>query len=832
MRSRSIEVVLGLYGTVAIAQGQNFTPFFGFKASDSTRAIRHRVQAGQPFTVAGPRGVVVGQQEGTFEAWILPVKLLSHFAIRAEVEGYTVPIDLNADAAEIEVHPDRTVITYAHIAFTVRQTMFAPEDTADGTGALVLFEVDSTRPMDLTFSFTPEMRPMWPKQSQGIPSPEWDQAHGTYILHTDFDNLAGAVTIPGAQPGVLAPYQEKPQVHPLELKLHYDPKRDAGRSFPLLMAVGQTAETATNAALGSQLTTLNQRLPELYKQHAAAYTRLQGNLTSIVTPDAAFNDAFAWAEVSVEQLKARSAEGETGLVAGYYSSGDSARPGFGWYFGRDTLYTLYAVNSMGDFALTRTALEFLLKRQRDDGKMMHEYSQTAGSVDWKSLPYEYAAADATPLFLTLMLDYIRASGDLDFLRKHRAAVEKAWTFETTHDADADGIYDNAQGTGWVESWPGGMPHQEIYLALLDQQASTAMAKLASLLEDDTTSKSAETRAKTLAAKIEAEYFQPKSENYAFSRNPDGSLDHTATIYPAIAWWNTGSALQHPEASFRQWDSHLFSTDWGARDVAENDPVYDPISYHQGSVWPLFTGWVSLADYRSGRPLSGFVHLMHNADQTTTQDLGAVTELLSGDFFQPFGRSTSHQLWSSAMVITPALRGLFGIEIDALANTIYVSPNLPADWPSATVSQLHVGASVCTLHYARDGRVLKVRIETASGAPVLLKSLLSGMRIERDTAILPLAPVEVSVPHGLPLPGARTSQVKVISQTLAAHSLTLELEGMAGTTAELGVRVNFPGIPVRANESKLSELRADGLRSLTVTFGAGEGYQPRKISLNW
>ena len=89
----------------------------------------------------------------------------------------------------------------------------------------------------------------------------------------------------------------------------------------------------------------------------------------------------------------------------------------------------------------------------------------------------YAAADSTPLFLMAMADYVRASGDAAFLTAHRDAIEKAWAFETdpAHDTDHDGIYDNSQGTGWVESWPGGMPHQEIYLALLDQQASSAMA---------------------------------------------------------------------------------------------------------------------------------------------------------------------------------------------------------------------------------------------------------------------------------------------------------------------------------------------------------------------
>ncbi len=103
-----------------------------------------------------------------------------------------------------------------------------------------------------------------------------------------------------------------------------------------------------------------------------------------------------------------------------------------------------------------------------------------------------------------------------------------------------------------------------------------------------------------------------------------------------------------------------------------------MSYHQGSVWPLFTGWAALAEYRGGQPLAGYQMLMENANLTRAQDLGAVTELLSGDFFVPFGRSTSHQLWSSAMVITPTLRGLFGISINAQTKTITVNPHIPAE----------------------------------------------------------------------------------------------------------------------------------------------------------
>jgi glycogen debranching enzyme len=826
---------------MAAAQTTGFQPVNSFPLKDDPLAIRRNVQAGVPFTVAGTQGVLVGQQEGTFEAWLLPVKLLSHFSIRAEVEGYPVPIELKDHAREIEVFPDRTVITYSHIAFTVRQIMFAPDGVEDGTGAVVLFQVDSTRPVDLTFSLTPEMRPMWPQPSPGTPSAEWIKrdTSGFYVLHTDFPNLAGAVAMPSTQPGIMAPYQEKPQFHPLELKLHYDPRRDKDRYFPLLMAVVSTTETATSAALQAKLERLGAALQQTYFAHARRYNRMMEELTEIRTPDAGLNDAFSWAAISIEQLRTKvQPTGEVGLVAGYYSSGDSARPGFGWFFGRDALYTLYAVNGFGDFGLSRNELEFLIRRQRDDGKMMHEYSQTAGNVDWKAMPYMYAAADATPLFLTAMLDYVRSSGDVDFLKRHREPVEKAWRFEITHDSDGDGIYDNSQGTGWVESWPPGMPHQEIYLALLDQQASAAMSKLASLLDDKATAESAAKRADELSKKIETEYYDPTRDSYAFSRSSDGTLDHTATVYPMVAWWNGGDGLAHAGSSFQRWASHDFSTDWGLRDVAESDPLYDPISYHQGSVWPLFTGWAAVGQYRAGHPLSGYAHLMQNADLTTAQDPGAVTELLSGAFFQPFGRSTSHQLWSSAMVVVPALRGLFGIDVDALSGSVSLNPQLPADWTDAEVHRLHVGGAECSLSYKREGQKLIVGVKTASGKTVRLATSVKGGQVAADGSFVmfPLPPVEVAIPHGLPLQGARTAQMKVLTESRDSHSLRLELEAAAGSVVQLKVRRNEQKLNLRVDGGSVipakSAAEQTNMDEVVVKFPEGTGYQHRTLVLSW
>jgi len=829
---------LGLAQGMGVMQRQvGLKPVEAFPLREDGLVLRRTVRAGEPFTVAGPQGVMVGEQQGTFEAWVLPVKLLSHFTIEAEVEGYPVPIDLNAAAREIEVRPDRTTITYSHSAVTVRQTMFAPEGGAghevpDGTGAVVLFTVDAVRPVDLTFRFTGEMREMWPKPGGGSPSAEWVErgASGFYVLHTDFDTLAGAVALPGAKAGIMAPYQERPREYPLELKLHVDPKVDRGKVYPLLLAVGRTKEAAETATLEKKLGELNDGLAGIYAAHAERYRKQAEELTSIRTPDAGLNEDFEWAVTSIGQLRAKAQPtaampmGEMGLVAGYYASGDSARPGFGWFFGRDALYTLYAVDSYGEFGLAKAELEFLLRRQRADGKMMHEYSQTAMDVDWGALPYEYAAADATPLFLTTLLDYVRASGDVGFLAAHKDAVLRAWRFETTHDADGDGIYDNAEGTGWVESWPPGMPKQEVYLALLDQQGSAAMGQLAKLMGEDRIAAQATARAVAVKETIEREYFVGKNKAYAFSWNT-GTLDETKTVFPAIAWWNDGAGyaagLGHGEASLTRWASHDFATDWGLRDVAESDPLYDPISYHQGSVWPLFTGWAAMAQYRAGRPLAGFQSAMQNADLTGAQDLGAVTELLSGAFFEPFGRSTSHQLWSSAMVVTPVLRGMFGIGVDAVAGTVTVAPRLPGDWDSAEVRRLHVGASVVNVEYRRVGAEMVVALTHVSGATVRLAGAGADGRMR-----FPLPGVEVSIGHELPVAGARTGQVKVLDEAVKGRELRLELEGVSGTEARLKVRKNAAGLKVTAEGAMI---QGD---EVVVAFAGGSGYGTKVVTLRW
>ena len=670
---------------------------------------------------------------------------------------------------------------------------------------------------------------MWPAPNFGRPNAEWVENGDSsfYVLHTDNDKVSAAVAIPRAKAGILAPYQERPKTYPVEFRLRFDPAKDSDLYFPLLMAAG-----SGNQSLGRQLSALNAAVPAAYRQTQQHYEDLLRQSLWVESPDKAFNKALQWAIVSIDQAQVRH-NNEVGLAGGYYSAGDSARPGFGWFFGRDTLWTLYAVNAYGDAALSRRALEFLFHRQRSDGKIMHEYSQTAELVPWNDLPYFYASADSTPLLLMVMEDYVATSGDVAFLKQHWDALKLAYSFVRAHDSDGDGIYENTEGTGWVESWPPTMPHQEIYLAALDQQGTEAISRLARLMNDTALADSAAQHASLISGKLASEYLDPAKHFYAFSRNPDGSLDKTETIYPAVAWWTGRLTLPESQDMFSIWASHNFSTDWGTRDVSGQEKIFDPISYHQGSVWPLFTGWTSLAEFRSGRPLSGTAHLMQNLGLTYQQDLGAVTELLSGAYFQPLGRSSSHQLWSSAMVLSPALRGLFGLDFDALHQTLRVAPHLPASWDHVTLHQVPLGDLRLDVEMARENGELVVRAKSASAGSTFCLVAQTAPRSAdckhpsrtAEEIRLPLPGVEVEPDYALPVPGSATERLKVTDEQLGSNRLTLKLEATGGSTQTLKLRRNGR-TTVRATGATVTN------GQLAVVFPTGAGYQQKTVVLEW
>jgi hypothetical protein len=228
--------------------------------------------------------------------------------------------------------------------------------------------------------------------------------------------------------------------------------------------------------------------------------------------------------------------------------------------------------------------------------------------------------------------------------------------------------------------------------------------------------------------------------------------------------------------------------------------------------------------------------MRNADLTWAQDPGFVTEVLSGKFFQPLGRSSSHQLWSSAMVLSPAIRGLFGIEADALHHTLNLHPHLPATWDFAELHNVRVGDDLYNVTLKRDRNHLLATV--ASKQPTVLclntqTETCNDRATTTRTISLPLPPVEVSLPEQqLPEPGSATTQPRIIDESYASDHLTLTLEGLAGTTVDLFLRKNT----LTPSAKNLNEIKIEGAEKigdkLQVTFPQGSGFVSQQLTISW
>src|SRR5207247_2635444 len=115
----------------------------------------------------------------------------------------------------------------------------------------------------------------------------------------------------------------------------------------------------------------------------------------------------------------------TGLLAGFRSSGESERPGFAWFFGRDALWTALAADAAGAFDTTKQALDFLRKYQRQDGKIPHEVSQSAQEErSWRGL--WSPAARAIPELAAVMNDPPLAATATAAAERTRAAMEATY----------------------------------------------------------------------------------------------------------------------------------------------------------------------------------------------------------------------------------------------------------------------------------------------------------------------------------------------------------------------------------------------------------------------
>jgi glycogen debranching enzyme len=885
-RARRLGLFLLVLTTQARAQPPASPGVARFALPRTGLEIAGPTRQGRFLDVVGRRSALFGYENRDLEAWVYPLKLVDGLSLSFRLKDYPLDIEGKDIETGIVVRPEATILTYSHAAFTVREILVAP---VEEPGIVVLLDVDSVLPMTITGTFRPRLRLMWPAGLM-TPNVDWDEKEHVYVLSEESKRFAGILGSPSARDVSVMPYQEEPKDVPLRFVIDAPPELFRSQYVPIVMtgsvAGREEAKAAYDRLLGS--------VPALYAANVEHYRRLLEETASVTTPDPRLDASFAWAKVGIDKGLATSPSLGTGLLAGFRTSGDSERPGFGWFFGRDALWTSLALQSYGDFSAARKALDFLKNVQRADGKVPHEISQSAAYLPWfTDYPYPWNSADATPLYVIAHADHFRASGDRGFLDASWESIVKAWHFTAATDTDGNGLVENSKfGHGWVEGGDLYPAHEEIYQQGVWIEACRGLAELAEARGDAGLAREAREAGERTRTALEKTYWLGERGFYAFAtvlprekpaeadRGPErerrqARLDTLAherlvdedTVLPAVPLWFGLLDDARAQSEIDHLGAGAMAADWGERLLSERSPLYDPLSYHHGSVWPLFTGWTAMAAYRYGRPHVGYQALAANALLRSATANGYVTELLSGEFFAAFGRSSHHQVWSEAMVAAPLLRGLLGIEAADGGRALSFFPQPPADWDRAAARNVAVGGARYDLELARAAGRDAITVARRPGpSPPPISRLTVGPSYPLDARVRSatvngraarfdvrrvgdVQRVEIVVdnpgprteivvdsaegtdafaPAELPAAGSRSEGLRVLRARAEGGALRLVVEGRGGRTYPLAVRSPravsaAPGVTVKASGARTW--------ALTVAFeGPGEAYVRRDVSL--
>jgi glycogen debranching enzyme len=670
----------------------------------SALELSRPVRAWEFLPIVGTRAGLFGSESGQMEAWVYPLKIFRDFRLTFHVDGRALPAE--SLVRTLIVHPESATLIYAGDNFSVRETFFVP---IREPGAAILFEVETEQPLDIEASFVGDFQLEWPAGLGGTFS-EWDDSQHAFVVGEEQKKLFALVGSPSASGHGLAYQTNFSAFERNSLRLGVTAK---GRDSKVVVIA---ASMQGRADAQSNYQHMLASYPDLLRESARYYSDYLDRTVNLTLPDAQLQQAYDWSRISVIQGLATNPFLGTGLVAGYRTSGTSQRPGFAWFFGRDSFWTSFALNSAGDFATTRTALEFVSKFQREDGKIPHEISQGASFVPWfKDFPYGYASADATPLYIIAANDYVVRSGDVEFARQKWDSLWKAYEFlRSTY--DAQNLPQNfGFGHGWVEGGPLLPVKTEFYQSGLGLEALRSLAHLASLAGKADASKELQSAFDRQKPEFNQTFWSPEKRAFAFALDQQNRQVNELSVLTTVPMWFGLTEQDKAEATIQQLAESDQQTDWGMRIISNRSALYNGSGYHFGSVWPLFTGWAAVGEYRYHQSFPAYSNLRANALMALDGSLGHVAEVLSGDYYQPLSTNSPHQIWSAAMVVSPILRGLLGIETDALSHTLTFAPHVPADWRSFSVDNLRVGTAVVSVSYRKTpGTVIFELKRTGAG----------------------------------------------------------------------------------------------------------------------
>jgi hypothetical protein len=439
------------------------------------------------------------------------------------------------------------------------------------------------------------------------------------------------------------------------------------------------------------------------------------------------------------------------------------------------------------------------------------------------------------MYLYSLGEYWRRTGDRKVLEEFWASAQKAYAYCISTLA-GDGLMDNTKaGLAAVEVGVlRGKVTKDIYLEGFWLAGAQSMAQMAAAMADTRLAADARARAGKAAASLAADWWNADGDFFAFGITDEGKRADLLGVWPAVLLSLTADIPPGKRESATQVLARPeLATDWGIRSISNQSPLYDPVSYNNGTAWPFMGAFAAWAQYRQNQTLAGFHTWSSIAHLTGIMAPGAVPEHMVGNRNEPGERAVPRQLFSSLGVLLPATRGLLGLEPDAPAHKIRFAPRLPADWPSATFSRLRVGdlelggeigqekglASI-TLSAGGSPSVWQVELSAAIPLGAQVRSVtLNGRPAEYQqsdasdrtlvTLAFALAPhtqvlvhydggIAIVPPPVHPQPGDSAATLRIVSVALdrGRRELRLGLAGLGGHTYQLELLTGLPAVRVQ------------------------------------
>lgn len=412
---------------------------------------------------------------------------------------------------------------------------------------------------------------------------------------------------------------------------------------------------------------------------------------------------------------------------------DVVAAGAPWFmalFGRDSLITSWLALGW-DLGLARGTLHTLARIQgrrldllseEEPGRILHEVR--LGMEEHRALggsSVYYGSVDATPLFVIVLDAAARWGLPAAEIAELLPAADRAlqWV-EECGDVDGDGFVEYRRKTdrglrnqGWKDSEDsitfrdGHQANGPIALAEVQAYvygAYQARARLARALQDQTTAARCEQRALALRDHFDAAFWMPREGHYALALDGDKRQVDSLASNQGHCLWAGIVAEERVEPLVTHLLSPAMFGGWGVRTLAVSAAAYNPVSYHNGSVWPHDNALLVAGLMRYGR-YDDAVRVATGIIEAAAHFEGRLPELFCGfsrdelPLPLPYPTSCSPQAWAAA---TPLglVTALLAMEPDPVSRTVKVLGRLPAEWGLLRIDGVVVGESRVSVQAGR------------------------------------------------------------------------------------------------------------------------------------